>query len=797
LPLFIPGYRIIRELGSGGMATVYLAVQESVNREVALKIMAPALAADRSFSERFLKEAKIVAELQHPNIVGVFDMGVHEHYHYIVMEYVEGGDLKNAFSLGFSVEQFFRAILDVAEALSYAHSKGFIHRDVKAENILFRSDGSAVLTDFGIAKAISSNTKMTGTGMSIGTPHYMSPEQARGHATDERSDYYSLGIVLFECLAGNKPYESEDTFAIGLMHINEPIPTLPEQFSLFQPLIDNLCAKNPEDRYSNVNQLRRDYEKIQGGGILSRPSHATSLLKAVDKTEKSGMLTWLFGGAFMALATVFILYYVSIDSNVSQRQISSSIAGNILKNGILSVSSTPEGARISLNGVEVGKTPAFIEDLPTGKHELTLGKQFYQPVKTTLELRSNEIVERSFELKKGTGGVTITSSPSGAWVEVNSQIVGNTPITIKSLEAGEQTITIGKDKYYKTNQTVTINTNKVAKLEITLDGGDLLNYKGEWVNQTEFNNLSSDEFARSGVNTKDQIKKRNFFKKSLDYNPANSMAQSGLSELASEVLDASKIAIETGDLTLLNQYKKKLDEIGEEFFDLESYKAIRSQTLARNREVRLFLQELGGFSVVTNNNNHYFILKNEVTNEAWNACVGDGYCIKSTSDTVLSSPRHPVVNVSFYSIKKFLEWLEFKTGLMFTLPTYEQWMAASGSNNSSFYWQIAQPNKNPPFANCATCGSQWDRKSTSPVKSFSANNFGLFDMHGNAMEIVFNCLSTKSCFDIVAVGGSWIQPKSHMSVEKKFPLKQEQSGRNISFRVMLESSEHAETLFEK
>ena len=130
----IPGYKIIETLGRGGMATVYLAIQESVNREVALKIMAPALAADRNFSDRFLKEAKIVAELQHPNITAVFDMGVYEYHNYISMEYVESGDLKHNLENGLSATRIFSAVIDIAHALSFAHEKGYVHRDVKSEN---------------------------------------------------------------------------------------------------------------------------------------------------------------------------------------------------------------------------------------------------------------------------------------------------------------------------------------------------------------------------------------------------------------------------------------------------------------------------------------------------------------------------------------------------------------------------------------------------------------------------------------------------------------------------------------
>ena len=209
--LDIPGYRIESELGRGGMATAYLAVQESLGRRVALKVMSPALAADGGYTERFIREARTIAQIQHPNIVSIYESGVAGFHHYLVLEYIEDGDLKRRLhehhipvegevlvdgrqvpyiepAYNRNVVDPFAIVRQVASALDAARAKGFNHRDVKPENILFRADGSVVLTDFGIARAEAGGTQMTGIGMSIGTPHYMSPEQARGHTVDGRAD---------------------------------------------------------------------------------------------------------------------------------------------------------------------------------------------------------------------------------------------------------------------------------------------------------------------------------------------------------------------------------------------------------------------------------------------------------------------------------------------------------------------------------------------------------------------------------------------------------------------------------
>lgn len=257
----IPGYKITKTIGRGGMATVYLATQESIGRKVAIKIMSPALAADPSFSDRFVKEARM-ANLSHPNIVTVYDAGEIDGTNYIVMEYASGGNLDTLIKQGISVSRCVEVIKQIASALHYSCNKGFIHRDVKPENIIFREDGSAVLMDFGIAKAISSGTQLTMVGSTIGSPNYMSPEQARGLELDGRSDLYSLGIVFYEALTGTKPYDASDTYVIGLKHINDPIPQLPGNLSQFQAIIDRLLAKSPDGRFDNGNQLIQALEKI-------------------------------------------------------------------------------------------------------------------------------------------------------------------------------------------------------------------------------------------------------------------------------------------------------------------------------------------------------------------------------------------------------------------------------------------------------------------------------------------------------------------------------------------------------
>ncbi len=251
----IPGYQIKGVLGRGGMATVYLAVQESLGRKVALKILDPNQAQGEQFSERFLREARIVSHLMHPNIVTVFDVGIHEGYHYLSMEYIDGQDLKQAHAT-LSKKELIRIIKEVARALNFAAGKGYVHRDVKPENImLHEGDRRVVLMDFGIARSYHTTHGLTRAGSALGTPYYMSPEQNKGLSADHRSDIYSLGVVFFHMLAGYLPYDADSAVAIGIKHITAAIPVLSDELQIFQPIINTCLAKEADDRYQTAAEL--------------------------------------------------------------------------------------------------------------------------------------------------------------------------------------------------------------------------------------------------------------------------------------------------------------------------------------------------------------------------------------------------------------------------------------------------------------------------------------------------------------------------------------------------------------
>lgn len=258
-----PGYRIKSEIGKGGMATVYLAIQESLHRLVALKVMEPALAANESFAERFLKEGRIIARLDHSQIITVYDFGTYKNNLYLSMEYLPGGTLEQKIREGLLLEQVLDIIQIIAKALGYAHSQGVLHRDIKPQNILFRKDGSPVLTDFGIARFIDDTAQLTAPGFTVGSPLYMSPERIMGKKVDARSDLYSLGIVFYQMLTARLPYQADNSIGVALKQCSAPVPVLPRHLLRFQPLLEKLLAKNPQDRFANGDEFLRELNRIR------------------------------------------------------------------------------------------------------------------------------------------------------------------------------------------------------------------------------------------------------------------------------------------------------------------------------------------------------------------------------------------------------------------------------------------------------------------------------------------------------------------------------------------------------
>ena len=258
----IPGYELQRRLGEGGMATVFLAVQKSLDRRVAIKIMRR-VTGDTTEEKRFINEGRTLARLPHPNIVGVYDIVQNEDINYIAMEFLEGGILNDRISEGLTLFDSIGIVVQLADALQFAHDHGIIHRDLKPANILFRNARTPVLTDFGIARLQSMDmTRLTQTGMMTGTPAYMSPEQAQGGSVDGRSDQYSLGVLFYEMLTKQVPFVGETPMQVAFAHVHNPPPALPLRFEFLQPIMSRMLAKDPKNRFPDLKSFAREFRNL-------------------------------------------------------------------------------------------------------------------------------------------------------------------------------------------------------------------------------------------------------------------------------------------------------------------------------------------------------------------------------------------------------------------------------------------------------------------------------------------------------------------------------------------------------
>lgn len=262
-------YELIEKIGEGGMAVVYKGKDRLLNRYVAIKILRPEYTKDEQFIESFKRESQASARLSHPNIVGVYDVGKEGNIHFIVMELIDGKVLSEVIKEKGRIEykEAISIIRQVASALSLAHKNQIIHRDIKPHNILITSTGVAKLADFGIAKAVSAATIVGGSSKIMGSVHYFSPEQARGAYVDERSDIYSLGVVLYEMLTGHVPFDGDNPVSIALMHINDPIPPLTKEVPAIPPQLEKIVNKATEkyqsNRYKDVDEMIRDLDDIE------------------------------------------------------------------------------------------------------------------------------------------------------------------------------------------------------------------------------------------------------------------------------------------------------------------------------------------------------------------------------------------------------------------------------------------------------------------------------------------------------------------------------------------------------
>ena len=370
----IDGYRITRVIGQGGMSIVYLAEQVSLDRKVALKVMLAEALADEVSRARFENEARTIARLQHPNIVGIHEVGrTAEGLPFYSMPHLPRGHLAQRKLQG-DQPRVIAIIRSLLQALDYAHVRGVVHRDVKAENVLFDEVERPMLADFGIALRRGSNPRLTNAGLAVGSTAYMPPEQARGAEVDRRVDLYSIGVLTWEMLTGRLPYNAADALSMALKHVQDPIPRLPPTLKHWQGFIDRAMAKRPEDRYASAQDMLLALDQLEaraGKGFVAVEVPATIESDAVAK-QPGNWKPWALAAAVVAVLGIAAFRFFPVEDDVIRADPAGAPTANDARNDL---PSPDTDARTGLmTGMSEGDTEGLAAYLANAAQQMRDGQ---------------------------------------------------------------------------------------------------------------------------------------------------------------------------------------------------------------------------------------------------------------------------------------------------------------------------------------------------------------------------------------------------------------------------------------
>jgi len=767
MAMHIPGYRVIRKINQGGMSTVYLAIQISVGRVVALKVMNPQLNNDPAFSERFQREATIVGQLSHPNIVAIYDIGRHEDLNYIAMDYLPNGSVHDKMGVGLSGEEVLRITREIASALDHAHDKGYIHRDIKPENILFRADNSAVLSDFGVARGLATNSRMTHVGTVVGTPHYMSPEQTKGNTADGRSDLYSLGVVFYEMLTGTLPYQGDEAVTIALKHISAPIPKLPMQYLAYQKILEKLLAKDPEQRFQRggdligaIEELEKNYRTPRATtphhvdltvinlarALVSASYNAVrwrwNKIRAIRWNPKRGFysqpsskITEIFFNEQQAPAlTQRVETKTQVHQKMSKKNAALAKLGVVTSLLVLSwccfsiwyassktlTEQTSIIGKLALATAEIfvampseKSPPVVTETIATISSSNAQASSVAAVETTTLTETSSDASNSDIALAPIDMASTVTASSSDQSITAESSSSAATLITyaltVKTTPSDARVRILNIPERYQPGIPLPVGRYHI---EISKMGFDM---------------------QRTWVDIIDQ-----------DLAPEFSLTESIApgAEISSQVITSIKtegpemISIATGSFFMGN----KNDPVS---------MPVHKVTI----------------------NKPFAISKFEITFEDYDM-FAQATKRQLPSDNRWGRGNRPVINVSFNDARAYANWLSETTGKKYRLPTESEWEYVARAEANSLFWWGDDVKDASGRANCRRgCNSKFSGlfgAKTAPVGSYPANGFGIYDTAGNVSEWVEDCYAenytlhpkngqamvVKNCDSHVVRGGS-------------------------------------------
>jgi len=731
----IPGYTILGKVGQGGMASVFRARQVLLDRDVALKVMSSQLAQDEAYAQRFLQEARMLAALNHPNVVQVYDVGVTPGgLHYFSMALLPGGDFADRMSQGLSETELLRVLVAVATALGFAHSRGYVHRDVTPGNILFDAHDTPVLTDFGIARALSAVSRLTGSGMSIGTSHYMSPEQARGGAEiDHRADIYGLGVLCYEAVAGETPFRGEDGFAVAFAHVNDPVPRLPEEVARWQPLIDKAMSKSPADRYQNCAEFIEGLKLVAPGEFSTlRPTAApppprrtpappTNNQRAqVNKPKKSiGLLIGALVGVLLLVAAGLWLVFgggkprtSALPATAVSTPVTTPIPkpkpANVEAPAVDDLSDSVDASLVPVGEplTDADAAAALAEAMATtvrdpvlalleaGRAYIAAGRLTTPPVTNALDRYKLALLIEPENVEAGKG----IASVAQAYLDLATPQTSteDLPAWVANIAAAEQ---VAAQHPVAAPLLATAGAARQARAKLLIAEGE----------------AATNAFKREAAVTA--------FENALLAAPGLQAAQTGLATA------------------------KRVGEVGYIFSDTNKGGAIAATLVVVSKGLAVGKREVtrGEFSVYWSAAGSAKFGANLPSCRDRNSGAFFGGKKSRTwqAPDITQDASHPVVCVSYAMAEGYAAWLAAQTGKSYRLPKLAEISAYAS----------------PLVGDCKTNlrnerGCQDGYEGTAPVGSFPARGPGLLDTVGNAAEWTADC-AKGSCAERLTVGGSW------------------------------------------
>ncbi len=781
------------------MSTVYLAIQISVGRVVALKVMNPQLNADPAFSERFQREATIVGQLSHPNIVAIYDIGRHEDLNYIAMDYLPNGSVHDRMGTGLSGEEVLRITREIASALDHAHEKGYIHRDIKPENILFRSDNSAVLTDFGVARGVAVNSRMTHVGTVVGTPHYMSPEQTKGNTVDGRSDLYSLGVVFYEMLTGVLPFQGDEAVTIALKHISAPIPKLPVQYLGYQRILDKLLAKDPDQRFQRGRDLvtaLEEMEKIPRSTTttVAHPADLTvvNLARALVSASVNAVrwrwnrvrsLRWSPGRGFYSRPATKIteIFFNEQHAPTQIWREGSATATHSRYHGRTRPITLTLALAALLPALWCGMSIFYAKGKAPGDQVSGIGRLMLATARWFIDSPAAipAVVATSIASESSVSSAIITPS-SVAQSSIPSATVTFTSVT---LEEGSRLAPID---------------------QLPLDQN--LGLQGS---ASESSSSVAVTYALT-VQTKPEGARVRILNIPERYQPGIQLVPGPYHiEVSQAGYELQKRWIEITDQDLQPEFTlKEAIQPGEE---------ISSQLVAsiKTRGPDMITIPSGDFLMGNKDDalampvhrvvisKPFAISKYEITFDDYDVFA------QATQRTLPADNRwgrgnRPVINVTFDDAQAYAAWLSHTTGKKYRLPTEAEWEYVARAETNTLFWWGDDLREAAGRANCRRgCNSKFSGlfgAKTAPVGTYPANGFGVYDTAGNVAEWVVDCfaenynlhpkngqaMKVKDCDARVVRGGSSRDNLDRLASHVRDYHRSEVSNSHLGFRVVME-----------